>query len=244
MHGDARIGTSGFAQPELAGGRASEQELLAQYAQRLSTVEIASSFQRPPTAEQCAAWAEVVPPGFQFSLKLPRKISNDLRLQRTPQRSVASFFEAVGELGPHLGPLLVQLPPNFTLDLKSLQDFLRSLPRGPRLAFEFRHPSWNTPAALRLLSAYEAAVVLNDQGEGPPRIELTADFAYVRIRRDDDRPALWDEWAERLAGLTRRGVDVYAFIKHDRRGVAIDRARRLAALLRNEQASVEQSLLT
>ena len=80
MLGEARIGTSGFAQPELANGQSSGLSLLAQYAGRLATVEIASSFTRPPAAEQCAQWAEAVSPGFQFSLKLPKRITHDLRL--------------------------------------------------------------------------------------------------------------------------------------------------------------------
>ena len=40
-------------------------------------------------------------------------------------------------------------------------------------------------ATLRVLSAHEAALVLTDDGHGLPRIELTAGFTYVRLRRDE-----------------------------------------------------------
>ncbi len=240
MPGDAWIGTSGVSH---ADGTTSPGAL-GQYARVLSTVEVNSSAQRPPSGEQLSAWADAVPPGFQFSLKVPRKLCQDLRLSGQAARNFGAFLEAAEELGGHLGPLLVQLPGSFTLDIKALTEFLRSVPAGPRLAFEFRHPSWHSPATLRILSAHDAALVITDTGEGAPRIELTAGFAYVRIQRDDDAPALWDHWAERLAALTRRGVDVYAFVKHDRRGIAVERARRLAALLRNEEQPSSQSLLT
>jgi uncharacterized protein YecE (DUF72 family) len=247
MHGEARIGTSGFTQPELGGRSPGSAELLARYAQLLGAVEIGSSFLRLPSAEALSGWAAVVPAGFQFSLKLPRRISHELLLARAASRALAGFLEAVVELGPHLGPLLVQLPPDFVADMGALGEFLRGMPSSAaRLAFEFRHPSWLTPATLRLLSAHEAALVVTDgEGLGAPRIELTANFAYVRIRADDQRGPLWEEWAARLAALTRRGVDVYAFVSHGRRGVAVDRARRLQALLRNEERVGEgQSLLT
>ena len=86
--------------------------------------------------------------------------------------------------------------------------------------------------------------MLTDQGDGAPRLTLTADFTYVRLRRDEDRPEVIDEWAERLGLLTRRGIDVYAFLKHDRRGAAVDRAARLGALLRTESAIGEQAMLS
>jgi uncharacterized protein YecE (DUF72 family) len=154
------------------------------------------------------------------------------------------LLDALEPLGEHLGPVLVQVPHSLPADRHALLEFLRSAPSGVRLAFEFRHPSWAVEPTLRMLSAHNAAFVLADHGAGPPRIELTADFAYVRIRRDDDSAEAWNAWTERLASLTRRGVDVYAYLKHDRRGVALERARRLAMLLTAQDEQVGQQLLT
>ncbi len=247
MPAEARVGTSGFAYREWIGPvyppGAAPADLLPYYARQLSTVEIAATSSRMPQAEQLAAWSSAVPPGFQFALKLPARISAELRGAKSAGRSLGAFINAAEELGEHLGPILVQLPAGFAADRAALSDFLRAAPRGVRLAFEFSHPSWQEDATLRVLSAHNAALVLTDHGEGAPRLDLTADFTYVRIRREDDRPDAWAEWAERLALLTRRGVDVYAFLKHDRKGLAVERALRLSTLLRNESDVNEQSLL-
>jgi len=139
---------------------------------------------------------------------------------------------------------VIDVPPGFKADRHALSAFLQQMPEGLRLAFDFHHPSWHDDATLRLLSAHDAALVLTDEGDGAPPLTLTAGFTYVRIRRDDDRPELIDQWAERLGLLLRRGVDVFAFLKHDRRGLAVDRAMRLSSLLRTEAQLGEQAMLS
>ena len=216
-------------------------QLLPLYAARLPAVEIVSSFTRMPSTEQIAAWATSVPQGFQFALKAPGRVSQDLAAGRGAAKSFGAFLAVVSELGDRLGPILVQVPDRLKVDRRALQEFLEAVPEGVRIAFEFRHPSWHDDATLRLLSAHDVATVLTDHGDAFPRLDVTASFTYVRIRRDDDA---MDGWAERLALLTRRGVDVYAFLKHDRKGLAVDRAARLSSLLRNESAIGEQALLS
>jgi uncharacterized protein YecE (DUF72 family) len=245
MLADARVGTSGFAYREWMGSvyprGVSAAQLLPLYAERLAAVEIASSFTRLPSTEQIAAWATSVPDGFQFALKAPGRVSQELAAGRAAAKAFGGFLDAVSELGDRLGPILVQVPDRLKCDRRALQEFLEAIPEGVKLAFEFRHPSWHDDATLRVLSAHDAALVLTDHGDAFPRLEVTASFTYVRIRREDD--AMTD-WAERLALLTRRGVDVYAFLKHDRKGVSVDRAMRLSALIRAESGVGEQALLT
>jgi uncharacterized protein YecE (DUF72 family) len=243
MLAEATVGTSGFSYREWVGTvyppGLTQAQMLALYASHLPAVEIQS---RLPDSETLAVWAATVPPGFQFALKVPTRV--DVRAGKAAARAVGALLDLAAPLGDRLGPILVQLPHTATADRGALNDFLRAVPQDARLALELRHASWNTEAVLRVLSAHNAALVLADHGEGPPRLELTADFAYVRIRRDDDAPELWSRWAERLAVLARRGVDVYAFLKHDRRGLALERARRLVMLLRDEDAHSAQQLLT
>jgi uncharacterized protein YecE (DUF72 family) len=244
MLADARVGTCGFAYREWLGtvyppGAAASQ-LLPAYAERLPAVEIISSFTRLPSTEQLASWAASVPYGFQFALKAPARVSQDLATGKAAAKSFAGFLDVVSELGDRLGPILVQVPDRLKCDRRALQEFLRAVPEGVRIAFEFRHPSWHDDATLRLLSEHDVGLVLTDSGDGEPRLEVTASFTYVRIRHENDI----DGWAERLALLTRRGVDVYAFLKHDRKGRSFDRALRLSALLRTESAVGEQALLS
>lgn len=247
MLGEARIGTSGFAYREWIGAvyprGATPGQLLPLYAERLSTVEISSTNTRLPSPELLASWAASVPPGFQFALKAPSR-AHELGAGKAVARSLGTFLDSLEGLGDALGPLLVQVPATVKADRHALATFLSALPQEVRVAFEFQHPSWHDDGTLRILSQHEAALVLTDLGDGAPRMTLTANFTYVRIRRDDDRPEVIEEWAERLGLLTRRGIDVYAFLKHDRRGQAVDRAARLAALLRAESAVGEQAMLS
>ena|SRR5438132_1971267 len=248
MLAEAHVGTSGFAYREWVGPvyprGAPPAQLLMHYAQRLGTVEIASTYTRTPSPELFAAWAASVPPGFQFALKAPNRVGQELASGKAAARTMATFLDLASNLGDALGPVLVHVPETMKADRHALSSFLAALPEGMRFAFEFRNPSWHQDATLRLLSAHEAALVLTDSGTGTPPLTVTADFTYVRIRSDDDRPEVIDEWAERLGLLARRGVDVFAFLKHDRKGLAVDRAARLASLLRTESQVGEQAMLS
>jgi uncharacterized protein YecE (DUF72 family) len=240
MLAEARVGTIGFAYREWIGhvypAGAAPEQLLPLYASRLSGVELTTF-----PAELAEDWAAAVPPAFQFALKAPGRAIAELAANKPP-RAMGAFLESASRLGDALGPVLVQLPEARRADPRALSSFLSALPRGLRVAFELRHPSWREDATLRVLSRHEAALVLCDDGQGCPRIELTAGFTYVRIRRDDADAV--DEWAERLGDLVRRGIDVYAFLRQDRRGLAVDRAMRLATLLRAESQVGEQVMLS
>src|SRR5205085_1251176 len=172
-------------------------QLLPIYAERLSAVEIASTNTRAPDPELLSAWGASVPPGFQFALKAPGRLGQEMIAGKALARSMIPFLDAAERLGDALGPMLVQVPKSIKADRHALARLLQALPEDLRVAFDFHHPSWHDDATLRLLSEHEAALVLTDHGEGAPRLTLTADFTYVRIRRDDDRPEAIDEWAER-----------------------------------------------
>src|SRR3977135_217764 len=72
MLAEARVGTSGFSYREWVGTvyppGLSEAQSLALYGTPLSAVEIQS---RLPDQATLATWAEMVPAGFEFALKLP-----------------------------------------------------------------------------------------------------------------------------------------------------------------------------
>src|SRR5438270_12075705 len=99
MLAEARIGTTGFAYREWIGSvyprGASAGQLLALYAQRLSAVEIVSTYTRLPSQEVLASWSAAVPAGFQFALKAPGRVSQELAAGRNGARSMGPFLEAV-----------------------------------------------------------------------------------------------------------------------------------------------------
>lgn len=114
-----RIGCAGWSIPAPLKARMPPGEShLGRYGQVFSAAEINSSFYRyhePATYER---WRNTVPPGFRFSVKVPREITHFARLQGT-KRPLARFLEGATRLEAKLGPLLVQLrwaasPPNRT----------------------------------------------------------------------------------------------------------------------------------
>ena len=81
-------------------------------------------------------------PGFVFVLKAHMRITHIQRLK--PSEFTEVFFRAIDPLrtARRLGPVLFQLPPAMKCDEALLGDFLATLPRDIRCAFEFRHESW------------------------------------------------------------------------------------------------------
>jgi len=139
------IGTSGYNYPEWRGSFYPEKlpttKMLAYYAERFSTVEINYSFYRMPNAKTIAGWDAATPERFIFVLKAPKRITHDARLKDVDE-PLRYFVDTAQTLGPKLGPLLFQLPPNFKKEPGRLTDLLVQLPPGLRCAFEFRHDSW------------------------------------------------------------------------------------------------------
>jgi uncharacterized protein YecE (DUF72 family) len=210
---------------------------LERYARVFSAVEINSSFYRPHRRETYARWAASTPPGFRFTAKVPREITHALRLRGT-EAALGKFLSEATGLGDRLGALLVQLPPSAAFDPEVARDFLRTF-RGlhaGRIAWEARHASWFTPAALETLARSEVASVAADPAvvpaAGTPR--AFGGFAYFRLHGS---PRLYysNYGEEFLAALAARlrGFDGDAFCIFDNtaEGAAVPNALRLRELL-------------
>lgn len=136
---------------------------LQRYAARLNAVEINSSFYRPHQAGTYARWAASVPADFRFSVKLPKTITHEQRLQGCAPL-LETFLAQVANLGDKLGCLLVQLPPSLAFDAPTARDFLATLRQrhAGAVALEPRHASWFTPEADGLLDDWQVSRVLAD----------------------------------------------------------------------------------
>ena len=78
-----RIGTAGWTiSRETALAFPGEGRHLERYARVLDCAEINSSFHRSHRVEVYERWAAQTPPGFRFSVKLPRSITHEGRLRR------------------------------------------------------------------------------------------------------------------------------------------------------------------
>lgn len=188
-------------------------KMLSYYASRFGAVEINYSFRRMPTAKLATGWASRVPDGFRFSLKAWQRITHHARLRGTAEM-VQSFGEAARALGPKLGPVLYQLPPNLKRDDALFADFLGELPRDVPAAFEFRNESWFADETWRALERAGAALCVAESDElTTPRVR-TARFGYLRLRRLDYKKKDLDAWAAWVRAAGFKG-EVCAFFKHE-----------------------------
>jgi uncharacterized protein YecE (DUF72 family) len=209
-------------------------------------------------------WAERVPAGFTFALKLPQDLTPE---GRAPDAGALGLFcERARLLGDKLGPVLVQLGPEFGPEgWSAVEAFLARLPQvpgGPRWALEFRHRGWvggGGPKLLELLRRYGVALALVE-GRWLRREEMmdlaihpTADFAYVRwmgggsgkkiedfssvqVNRDRELSV----WAMALAALAARVPAVYGYFSNHFQGHAPASAREMQRLIGARPVEPEQ----
>lgn len=178
------LGTIGFTYPEWKGsfypvGLPSGQSL-RYYSRVFNAVEINTTFYGPQSPAQIQKWAANTPEDFCFSLKAPRRITHELRLQNANAEMLA-FLESSAGLGNKFGAVLIQLPPSFTAeDRPIMAQFLKDLPRAFRYAVEFRHSSWYVPATADLLREYQVSWTATDYEDLPIAVTPTTDFLYLR----------------------------------------------------------------
>lgn len=226
------------------------------YARHFAAVEMDSSFYHVPSARTVDHWSEMVDPGFRFCPKLPKTLSHEKRLEM-PAPEINMMRHLADELGPRLGCALLQLPPSFHArqhEDRVLREFLRAWPAALPLAVEFRHESWDTAHAARILSDHGVAWVWADtlpldeqKRAGIGFFPTTARRIYVRLLGDFrtkdvasgraphayshllwPRDVALDHWASKL----RRHGDadeIYVFANNHYEGMAVDTARRIAA---------------
>jgi len=211
-----RAGTSGYSyrawSPAFYPPKVKSTELLARYAERLSTVEANSTFRKMPPAGTLGKWIKSVPPGFVFAVKAPQQITHYWRLRNCAE-FLTALFAGVDELGLHAGPILFQLAPQMKADLPRLEAFLSELPNGRRYAFELRHPTWLVEETYTLLRHKNAALVWTDDPDHQSPTIPTADFGYVRLRKERYTGPGLRRWRETIHAQPWK--DAYVFVRHD-----------------------------
>ncbi|HYA00543.1 MAG TPA: DUF72 domain-containing protein [Candidatus Binatia bacterium] len=219
-----RIGTSGWQYADWRGAfypeKMPQRLWLERYASHFDVVEVNNTFYRLPAAEVFAQWRERVPASFRFALKLSRYISHIRRL-REPAESMRTFLERAAQLGDRIGPLLLQLPPNFPVDPGRLEDALAAVPHRFRVAVEVRHASWFREEVAAVLRRHDAALCLTDRcGEPQEPRWPTAGWGYLRFHQGAEGDWSYGErtlrdWASRVRSLWGEGADVHAFFNND-----------------------------
>ncbi len=221
------LGTSGWSYADWEGTLYPEGlpagARLSEYAKHYATVEIDSTFYGTPRNSTVEKWREVVPEGFLFAAKFPQEVTHDRNLVGVEAETDA-FLRTMAELGDRLGPLLLQLPPSFTVEgMGVLEDFLKGLPEGFRYAVEVRHRSWLGSDLPEMLRERGVALTLIDYPRMPRMEEATAGFVYIRwlgnrqefpsghthTKRDRTEDLAW--WAEGVDLFLSEGREVFAY---------------------------------
>ncbi len=197
------IGTSGWSYPKGEGtwngyfyppGTKSELEF---YNRFFNTVEVNSSFYRPPNPGFVANWAKRTPAGFLFTVKLWQKFTHPgMYRESSGEEAVISnedinmFRQSLEPLvgAGKMGALLAQFPPSFKNNAYG-QQILGAIARHfgrYRLAVELRDKSWSDdPRTADFLKANNISWVQIDEPKFSSSIAaevpLTSDMAYFRF---------------------------------------------------------------
>jgi uncharacterized protein YecE (DUF72 family) len=241
------VGTSGWQYRDWRGvlypPGVPQRGWLEYYAERYATVENNGTFYRLPSPQTFADWRARTPEGFVMAVKASRYLTHVRRL-RDPAEPVERLLRAAAGLGDRLGPVLLQLPPDFRADPgaldRCLHEFSRVAAAGEfrvRVAVELRHDSWWTEEIRELLTRHRAALSWADR-LGRPLMPpwRTADWGYLRLHEGAAQP--WPRYGERALGSWMRRLaeawpgdaDVFVYFNNDQNGAAVRDAAAFASV--------------
>jgi uncharacterized protein YecE (DUF72 family) len=227
------IGCAGWAlSSDVAARFPTQGSHLERYARVFSAAEINSSFYRSHQPKTYARWAQSVPEGFRFSVKIPKTVSHELRL-RDADAAMSAFPAELAPMGEKLACLLLQLPPSLAFEKSIARDFfalLRDL-TNVRVVCEPRHATWFTDEAAQTLIDGKVACV---RAHPPPvaGVEPVGDprTLYIRLHGSPriyysayDEPFI-EAVAARIVEARDSGADVWCIFDNTAHGEAVPNA--------------------
>ncbi|HTM54801.1 MAG TPA: DUF72 domain-containing protein [Pirellulales bacterium] len=239
MQGAIRIGTSGWIYPHwrerFYPARLPQKKWFEYYCEHFDTVEINNTFYRLGRPEAFEALKAQTPRGFAFAAKCNRFLTHNLKLTR-PEEPLERFFDRVGRLGKHLGPVLYQLPPRWTKNVARLDEFCAHLPRKYSHVVEFREASWLDPEVFAVLERHKVGLCIHDLLPDHPR-HVFGRIGYVRFHGASGKYSgsytkrQLRSWAKWMRDAAENGARVYAYFNNDAEAHAIHTARTLRELV-------------
>lgn len=223
------------------------EEFLSQYATQFDGVELLETFTDLPYESDMRALREIVEgvnPHFRFCPTIPRRVSHEFPLGDN-YHDMREFLAAVGQLGAHLGPIVLRLPE--TLGPENWQTvvrFARRCPKGKRFVVHLTHADWFKKHEL----VFSLAEGLKDT---PMNIliedHLTLDFPFHKIVHGDhvmirfkarSRPDIDDQrlavWVYRLGELKGMGMKNTYFFLYEQEEMCLSVLRKMANSIRGE----------
>ena len=250
-----RLGTSSWSSKDWIGTfypeGTSPRTMIGRYAERLSTVEIDSTFYGTPAVRTVENWRDQTPESFLFATKAPQVITHE-KCMEDCGRDVAAFLNTMRVLGPRLGPVLFQFPyyakkDGMTCDAfcERLEKFVLELPADEyRMAVEIRNKTWLQPRLFDALRGRGISLAFIDHPwMPPPQIAMgmfgamTGSFAYVRWLGDRygieritktwnqtivDRTKDLERWISPIQALVDKQTPVFGYFNNHYSGYAPD----------------------
>ena len=234
----------GVVYPQKPGPKFDPLEYLARF---FDTIEINSSFYRPPAATTATSWAKRVVDNrrFKFTAKLHRIFTHERgKATAADEKEFRAGMAPLAKAG-RLGAVLLQFPWSFknTEDerpyLMKLLDTFKDYP----LVLEVRHTSWNNPQILEWLEERGVGICNVDQPlfskSIKPAALTTSSIGYVRLHgrnyqnwfresapRDDRYNYLYsleelDPWITRIKEVAKQTHEAYVVTNNHFRGQAV-----------------------
>ena len=159
-----------------------------EYASRqLSAIEINGTYYGAQKPATYAKWRDETPPGFVFTAKAPKRITQSRALERTGAQ-VEDFVGGIAGLGDRLAALVWQFDAGTRIDRDAFTRFLDLLPREAggrplRHVLDVRDRDFVDAGYIALARRHGMATVSTDSDEHPNFADVTADFVYARLMR-------------------------------------------------------------
>ncbi len=243
---------------------------LAYLTEFFDTIEINTTFYRPPNSFMARSWVRRVGhnPNFKFSAKLWNKFTHEKEMYSG--KDVTEYKTGIEPLASSgkLGALLVQFPwsfKNFEAERSRLERLIESF-QDYELVLEVRHESWNRPELFEFLKEKKVGFCNIDQpvmGKSiRPSSVVTSSIGYLRLhgrnyknwfKKDAGRDARYDylyspeeidSLAKLAADITLNAKDTYVITNNHYQGKGVCNALELKNKLTSEPIRVPETLLT
>jgi len=268
-----RIGTAGWSYkdwegvvyPQKPGKSFDPLEYLARF---FNTIEINSSFYRPPAASTTKAWAKRVAANkeFAFTAKLNRIFTHERgKATAKDEKEFREGMDVLAKAGK-LGAVLLQFPWSFKNtpdDRIYLGRLLEQFSDYP-LVVEVRHTSWNNPEVYEWIEERGVGICNIDQPVFSksirPQALTTSPVGYVRLHgrnykdwfrekapRDERYNYLYsidelDPWLTRIQEVSKQTRETYVITNNHFRGQAVVNAVEIKAALEEKPVPAPEPL--
>lgn len=158
---------------------------LSFYSKFFKFVEINSTFYNIPSRFVVKGWKDKTPDNFKFTLKFPKIVTHDKKLQDV-EKYLYQFFTALEPIIEKTLNLLIQLPPYLSENkgFKPLENLVKRLDSRFRYALEVRESSWFDNKVYEFLKENKIALAWSVRDDLKTPSIRTSDQIYIRFIGD------------------------------------------------------------